>query len=86
VHRVGHVGSRTFGCVEDGDHAIAEWKLAATQTVPHGSISYRFPISLLGTTIVHVENGRIVKWSDYYDENTSRRGGLAGLFTEWIEY
>jgi hypothetical protein len=25
---------------EDRDHAIAEWKLAATQTVPYGSISY----------------------------------------------
>jgi ketosteroid isomerase-like protein len=70
----------------DGDHAIAEWKLAATQTVPFGSISYRFSISLPGTTIARVKNGRIVQWSDYYDENTSRRVGLGGLFTEWVEY
>jgi ketosteroid isomerase-like protein len=70
----------------DGDHAIAEWKLAATQTVPYGSISYRFSISLPGTTIARVKNGRIVQWSDYYDENTSRRVGLGGLFTEWVEY
>jgi ketosteroid isomerase-like protein len=67
------------------DHAIAEWKIAATQIMPYGSISYRFPISFRGSTIVRVENGRIVQWSDYYDENTSRRVGLAGLFTEWIE-
>jgi ketosteroid isomerase-like protein len=71
---------------EDGEHAIAEWKLTATQTVPYGSISYRFPISLLGTTIVHVEKGKIVRWSDYYDQSSSRRMSLGAFFTDWIEY
>jgi len=71
---------------EDRDHAIAEWKLAATQTVPYGSISYRSRISFQGTTIVRVDNGRIVEWSDYYDQNSSRRISLAAFFTEWIEY
>jgi ketosteroid isomerase-like protein len=71
---------------EDGEHAIAEWKLTATQTVPYGSISYRFPISLLGTTVVHVEKGKIVRWSDYYDQSSSRRMSLGALFTDWIEY
>jgi ketosteroid isomerase-like protein len=70
----------------DGDHTIGQWKLSATQTVPCGSISYRFPISLFGATIVRVEDGKIVQWSDYYDQSSSRRVGLAGLFTEWIEY
>jgi ketosteroid isomerase-like protein len=70
---------------EDGEHAIAEWKLTATQTMPFGSISYRFPISLLGTTIVHVEKGKIVRWSDYYDQNSSRRMSLGAFFTDWIE-
>jgi limonene-1,2-epoxide hydrolase len=71
---------------EDGEHAIAEWKLTATQTVPYGSISYRFPISLLGTTIVHVEKGKIVRWSDYYDQSSSRRMSLGAFFTDWVEY
>ena len=71
---------------ESGDHAIAEWKLTATQTAPYGSISYRFPILLHGSTFVRIENARITRWSDYYDQNTSRRVGLAALFTEWIEY
>jgi hypothetical protein len=71
---------------EDGNHAIAEWKLRATQTIPYGSISYRLPISLPGTTIVHVENGRIGQWSDYYDQSSSRRMNLGAFFTEWIEY
>jgi hypothetical protein len=71
---------------ESDEHAIAEWKLAATQTLPYGSISYRVPISVHGATIVDVENGRIVQWSDYYDESTARRTSLAALFTDWVEY
>jgi predicted SnoaL-like aldol condensation-catalyzing enzyme len=58
---------------EDGDHAIAEWKLTATQTIPYAWISYRSRIYLRGTTIVRVENGRIVEWADYYDQNSSHR-------------
>jgi hypothetical protein len=71
---------------EDGEHVIAEWKLTATQTVPYGSITYRFPISLLGMTIAHIEKGKIVRWSDYYDQSSSRRMSLEGFFTDWIEY
>ena len=71
---------------EDQDHAIAQWQLSAAQTVPYGSISYRTPISLSGSTIVRVEKKKIVEWSDYYDQNPSRRINLAALFTERIEY
>jgi steroid delta-isomerase-like uncharacterized protein len=73
--------------MESGDHAIAEWRLTATQTVPFlGSTSYRLQISVFGATIIRVEQGRIVEWSDYYDQSSSRRMNLAGHFTEWIEY
>ena len=72
--------------LESGDHAVAQWKLTATQTAPYGSISYRFPVWLYGATIVRVEDGRIVEWSDYYDEGSSRRFNLAAFFTEWVEY
>jgi hypothetical protein len=71
---------------ECGDHAIAEWNLTATQNVPYGSIYLRLPISLKGTSVVHVKDGRITEWSDCYDQNTSRRVSLAAFFTEWIEY
>ncbi|HXZ80199.1 MAG TPA: ester cyclase [Terriglobales bacterium] len=77
---------KLISLMESGDHAIAEWKLTATQTVPYGSISCRFPVSLQGSTIVRVERGRIVEWSDYYDHASSRRMGLASHFTDWIEY
>jgi SnoaL-like domain len=71
---------------ECGDHAIAEWNVTATQSVPYGSIYLRLPISLRGTSVVHVKNGRITEWSDCYDQNRSRRVSLTAFFTEWIEY
>jgi ketosteroid isomerase-like protein len=70
----------------EGNHAIAQWKLSATQTVPYVSISYRFPISLFGATVVRVEDGKIVQWSDYYDQSSSRRMTLGAFFTDWVEY
>src|SRR5262245_2241125 len=74
----------TFQC---GDYVSAEWKLRAMQTMPYyGSTGLRIPISLRGTSIARVENGRITHWSDYYDQNRSWRFSLAAFFTEWIEY
>jgi len=70
--------------IESGDHAIAVWKLTATQTVPYGSL-YRLPVCAHGSTIVRVEDRRIVEWSDYSDKASSWRMGLASYFTEWIE-
>jgi ketosteroid isomerase-like protein len=69
---------------EQGDHAVAQWKLSATQIVSYSSISYRFPIFLFGATIVRVENGKIVQWTDYHDQSSSRRMGLPAFFTEGI--
>jgi hypothetical protein len=71
---------------EDGEQAVAQWKVSATQTVPYGSISYRFPISLFGATIVRVEKRKITQWSDYYDQTSSRRMSLGAFFTDSIEY
>jgi limonene-1,2-epoxide hydrolase len=73
----------TFSCE---NHAIAVWKLTATQTESYGSQHYRFPIVVEGSTIISVKNGRVIQWSDYYDQMTSRRVGLASFFKEWIEY
>jgi steroid delta-isomerase-like uncharacterized protein len=71
---------------ESGDQAAAEWKLTATENTAYGSISYRVPVSLLGSTTVHVEYGKIVQWSDYYDQNSAHRANLAAFFSEWVEY
>jgi len=72
----------TFEC---GDHVVAEWKLTATEAVPYYK-PLRVPISLPGVSIAQIENGRISRWSDYYDGITSRRVTLAAFFTDWMDY
>jgi SnoaL-like polyketide cyclase len=72
----------TFECE---DYAIAEWKLTGTHTESVGSLTYRFPIALQGSTIVQTMNGKVLGWSDYYDQLKSRRGRLRAFFEDWIE-
>jgi ketosteroid isomerase-like protein len=55
--------------LESGDHAIAEWQLSATENVPLVSISHRVPVSLHGSTVICVKDGKIVQWSEYYDQS-----------------
>jgi ketosteroid isomerase-like protein len=72
----------TFEC---GDHAIAEWKLTATESAGYGSMQFRKPIFLRGTSVVQTKNGRVTRWSDYYDQLTSRRVSVAAFFEDWVE-
>ena len=65
---------------ESGDHAIAEWHLSATESVPLGPVSQRVPFSLQGSTIICVENERIVRWSQYYDQSSSLPISLGAFF------
>jgi steroid delta-isomerase-like uncharacterized protein len=70
-----------------GQHALTEWTLQATLIEPaFGNWRQRAPISLHGAAVVRTENGRITRWSDYYDGLISRRTALASYFTEWVEY
>src|SRR5262249_23427667 len=73
----------TFEC---GHHVIAEWKVTASETMPLGSMQLRLPISFQGASIVSIENEKITSWSDYYDQNSSRRFRLlssrSGLSTD----
>jgi hypothetical protein len=75
-----------LGTFEYGDHAVVEWKLTSTQVLAYRPLQPQVSISLQGATTVHVVNGRIRKWSDYYDQLASRRTSLAAFFTEWIEF
>jgi len=70
---------------ECGDRVVAEWKLNATETVPFGPRQLRKPISVRGTSIVQIQNGRVTRWSDYYDSIASRRFKVAAFFEEWLE-
>jgi ketosteroid isomerase-like protein len=64
-----------------GDYVITEWTLRTALTVPF----YGGPVSVHGVSIVRIENGKITRWSDYYDGLASRRTALASYFTEWVE-
>jgi steroid delta-isomerase-like uncharacterized protein len=68
-------------------NAVTEWTLQATLIEPaFGNCRWKVPISLHGASVVHIENGRITSWSDYYDGLISRRTALASYFTEWVQY
>ena len=68
------------------DRIISEWTLTATKTEPFlGGTLRKVPVCVQGISVVQVTNGKISEWSDYYDQLTSRRYGVAALFTEWIE-
>ena len=72
--------------LSSGNRVITEWTLTATKTEPFlGGTLRKVPVSVQGISVVQVTNGKISEWSDYYDQLTSRRYGVATLFTEWIE-
>ena len=47
---------------EHRDHAIAEWRLVATENVSYGSMKFRLPISLSGVSVVQIGNEGIIRW------------------------
>jgi steroid delta-isomerase-like uncharacterized protein len=73
-----------------GNHVIAEWTLEVTiaelAEPIYAGLTRKVPISLPGTSIVRVDNGKIADWADYYDGLTARRTALAAHFTEWVEH
>ena len=70
---------------EDG--VISEWTLTATLSEPFlGGLMRNVPIRLQGISVVQMQDGKITRWSDYYDQQTARRYGLASRFTECTEF
>jgi steroid delta-isomerase-like uncharacterized protein len=68
------------------DRVVSEWTLTATKAEPFlDGRPRKVPINMQGISVVQIKNGKIIQWSDYYDQLKSRRQGVAALFTEWIE-
>jgi len=64
-------------------YAISEWTLTATKPEPFmGQRILRIPICAQGVSIVQAAHGRIIQWSDYYDQIRSRRYSLTPWFTD----
>ena len=69
-----------------GNYVITEWTLRTALRVPfYGEPSRKVSVSVHGVSIVRIENGKITRWSDYYDGLASRRTALSSYFTEWVE-
>ena len=69
-----------------GDCIVSEWTFTATQDEPFLNGRFRkVKMSAHGISVVRVRDGRIVKWSEYYDQIMSRRYRLAAAFTDWCE-
>ena len=69
-----------------GDVIVSEWTLAATLSEPFLNGSFRrLKIEAHGVSVVRVSEGRIVEWSEYYDQIRSGFYRLAGQFTDWVE-
>jgi steroid delta-isomerase-like uncharacterized protein len=72
--------------LQSEDCIISEWTLTATLAEPYfGERMRQVPIRVQGISVVRIKNGKIIRWSDYYDQLTSRRHQLAAWFTEWVE-
>ena len=66
---------------------VMTWRLRATQTEPFmGGLTRHVRFSSRGVSVVKIENGRISQWSDYYDEVTAHRTGLAAIFKKSSEF
>src|ERR1700731_4375147 len=56
-----------------GDRVVSEWTLTATQTEPFLGVRLKVPICVQAISVVQIKNGKINRWSDYYDQLKSRR-------------
>jgi steroid delta-isomerase-like uncharacterized protein len=68
------------------DRIVSQWTFTAVQNEPFLNGRFRkVKISAQGVSVLRIVNGRIVEWSEYYDQVNSRRYPLVGWFTDWCE-
>lgn len=77
--------TRVVSIFQAKETIAAEWELTAVEDESIGYFRRRLPISVQGVTVVQVTDGKIVRWSDFYDRMQSRRVKLAALFEDWVE-
>jgi hypothetical protein len=72
--------------LRSGDCIVSQWTLSAMQNEPflNGHLR-KVKMSAQGVSVLRVVDGRIVEWSEYYDQVNSRRYPLVGWLTDWCE-
>ena len=70
----------------NGEDVITQWTVRNTISEPFfGAQTRKVPVVIHGVSVVRTEDGKITRWSDYYDGLTARRTALAAYFTDWVE-
>jgi steroid delta-isomerase-like uncharacterized protein len=78
-----HTTETTFVSRED---VITHWTVRNTISEPFfGAQTRKVPVVIHGVSVVRTEDGKITRWSDYYDGLTARRTALGAYFTDWVE-
>ena len=68
-----------------GNKVVSEWALTGTKREQYFGHRMQVPFRAIGVSIVQVDNGKISRWSEYYDQILSRRYGVAASLKDWIE-
>jgi ketosteroid isomerase-like protein len=68
-----------------GNKVVSEWALTGTKREHYFGHMIQVPFRAVGVSIVQVDNGKISRWSEYYDQTLSRRDGVAAYLKEWTE-
>jgi steroid delta-isomerase-like uncharacterized protein len=76
---------KTEAIFVNGEDVVIEWAFRATASESFfGALkSRRIPVAIRGVSVVRTEDGKITRWSEYYDGLTARRTALSSYFTDW---
>jgi steroid delta-isomerase-like uncharacterized protein len=65
-----------------GDLVVTEWALTGTKREQYFGRTMQLPFHARGVSIVQVDDGKVSRWSEYYDQTLSRRYSLAASFVQ----
>jgi SnoaL-like domain len=68
-----------------GNMVVSEWVLTGTKREHYFGRMVHVPFRAVGVSIVEVDNHKVSRWSEYYDQTLSRRYGVAAYLKEWTE-
>jgi len=66
-----------------GDLVVTEWALTGTKREQYFGRMLQLPFHARGVSIVQVDDGKVCRWSEYYDQTLSRRYSLAASFVQF---
>jgi steroid delta-isomerase-like uncharacterized protein len=65
-----------------GALVVTEWALTGTKREQYLGHMRQLPFHARGVSIVQVDDGKVSRWSEYYDQTLSRRYSLAASFVQ----